>query len=1068
MLVDGLRRSLAHARGSLYVFAIVACLFLIEPSFLLGQTTFGTILGRVVDPSGGTVPSVEVQLRNERTGVAVNKTAEGDGEYVFANVEPGSYQLIFSAKGFSTYTLEHVVLEVNQTARHDVALQIGTVASSVQVTAERPLVQTDTTSVGSVIEAKQVNRIPLNGRTNMFGLLALAPGVQSAGGNPKISGSSWIGTNATMDGTLNMEMENSRLSNADPSLESVDEFRVIDSTGSAEYGGGAAQVIVSTKSGTNEFHGTLFAYNRNRALAAKNFFATGLPKAPYNRNEFGGSFGGPIKRNKLFFFGAYEALTFRSSQTNSTAQPTSALLSGNFSGLGAVIDPYTKQPFAGNSIPADRINSVAKGFFPYFSTPNFATTAAAGLGTNYVVNISQKQHNYRYEGRVDYAINSTNSLFVRYFYTDTFNYAPGTGTEKFGGDSQPLTNQNAAVSYTRTISPNIVNVAVFGLQREVDQFLSQNYNLDPGKLVPGIVPFPGLGGVPTISITGFTGFSDGLGSGDTIPNYHFTDTLTWVKGKHTFKGGFSFLRYQFLSYGNQSPQYGSVAFNGQYSGNAFADFLLGYASGSQAPLGPSNIETRNYRYGFFFQDDWRITDKLTMNVGLRYDVPTRYRNTKGAMVNWYPNLNSLVVLQGQYDPAAYPSLPIVSGKSVGLDTSNYIGNDFLQFAPRLGLAYRPLRSSRLVLRGGYGIYYDSMPWKFGSYILGANPPFAGTRSFEPAAGSIPTLFFNNAFPTGSGSTPSGVGINALSKDYRYPMTHQWNFTIESQIVANTVLRATYLGSEREHSGTVSPINVPLAAPGPVQPRRPFQPFGNINLMANGQTSNTQQLQLSALRRFASGVSFQVEYAWTKTLSGSLFDATAATVPNNWRLDRGNDPQIRQHYMIANYVYELPFGRGKRYLSSLNGPLNALLGGWETSGIVTLASGFPYSVTFTSNVLGWPNSRANIVGNPGVDNPSLRRWFNPAAYALPAQFQYGNSAPNSLFGPGFSNWDLAAFKNFRFRERWNLQFRSEFFNSLNHPNFGLPKSDITVPSQVGTITSTTGSPRVIQFALRLEF
>jgi len=300
------------------------------------------------------------------------------------------------------------------------------------------------------------------------------------------------------------------------------------------------------------------------------------------------------------------------------------------------------------------------------------------------------------------------------------------------------------------------------------------------------------------------------------------------------------------------------------------------------------------------------------------------------------------------------------------------------------------------------------------------------------------------------------------------MTHQWNFTLESQISANTVLRATYLGAEREHSGMVYPINTPLAAPGPVQPRRPYQPFGPITLYANGQTASTQQLQVSALRRFSSGLSFELEYSWTKALNGSLYDQTAPTVPNNLRLDRGNDPMIRQHYMIANYVYELPFGAGKRYLSSLHGPVNALLGGWETSGIVTLASGLPYSVTFTSNLLGWPNSRANIVGDPHVNNPNLQQWFNPAAYALPAPYTYGDSAPNSLFGPGFSNWDIAAFKNFRFTERWNLQFRSEFFNALNHPSFSNPKSDITVPSQVGTITSTSSSPRVIQFALRLEF
>jgi hypothetical protein len=327
---------------------------------------------------------------------------------------------------------------------------------------------------------------------------------------------------------------------------------------------------------------------------------------------------------------------------------------------------------------------------------------------------------------------------------------------------------------------------------------------------------------------------------------------------------------------------------------------------------------------------------------------------------------------------------------------------------------------------------------------------------------------NNAFPSGSGSAPSGVGIVAQDPSARYPLTHQWNATVETQLSSDTVVRATYLGSEREHSGMIYPINTPLAAPGAVQNRRPYQPFGTISLYTNGQTANTQQLQLSLERRYSSGLSFQVQYSLTKSLDSSATDTGQPTVPNNWRLDRGNDSLIRTHYMVGNYVYELPFGHGKRYLSSLHGVPELLLGGWQTSGIVTAASGLPYSVTFTSSVLGWPSGRANIVGNPAVSSPGVNGWFNPQAYALPAQFAYGNSAPNSLWGPGLVTWDMGVFKNFRFFERWNLQFRSEFFNTLNHANFSNPQSNISVPTQVGKIVATSTGPRVIQFALRLEF
>lgn len=1054
-------------RVSLKLFLAACFCWLILQQFTLAQSTLGTILGHVVDPSGASIADVNVSIRDESTNITTSQRTNSQGEYVFTNFKPGNYDLVFDAKGFSSKTVRHLILAVNQTVRQDVELQLGSVSSSVQVAAKDTLVQTDTSSVGSVIDSTQIRNMPLNGRTNMFGLLALSPGVQQAGTNPRIGGSSYIGVQATMDGTLDMEMENTRLSTADPSLESLGEFRVIDSTGSAEYGGGTAQVIVSTKAGSNEFHGTLFEYNRNRVTSAKNFFATGLPKAQYNRNEFGGSLGGPIKHDKLFFFGSFEALTFRTANTSLTAQPTAALLNGNFSGLGVIKDPFTNQAFPNNQIPVSEIDPSAKALSAYFATPNLPSATPGGLGTNYLANLSARQHNYRYEGRVDYAISSKNLLFARYFYTDIFNYFPGS-TEKIGGDNQPLAQQNFVVNDTQSITPNLVNVAVFGMQRETDRFFSQNVAVNPGSLVSGIVPYPGLGGVPSVSITGFTGLSDALGSGDTIPNYHASETITWTTGKHTIKGGVSFLRYQFLSYGNQDPKYGALAFTGQYTGNAFADFLLGYLAGSSKPLGPSNITARNYRYGFFLQDDWRVTNKLTVNAGIRYDLPTLYQNVTGQMVNWYPNLNSLVILKGENDASAYPSLPIITGQSVGLNTGNYLNNDLKQFAPRIGFAYRPLASNRLVLRGGYGIYYDPMPWQYGSYILGTNPPFAGTVSYEPSSNTVPTLLLSNAFPSGSGSTPSGVNIVAQDPSARYPLTHQWNATVETQLGSNMVLRATYLGSEREHSGMIYPINTPLAAPGAVQPRRPYQPFGSISWYTNGQTANTQQLQLSLRRSYSTGLTFGIEYSLTKALDSSPTDKGTPYVPNNWRLDRGNDSSIRTHYLVANYVYELPFGRGKRFLSDLSSLGDALLGGWQTSGVVTAGSGLPYSVTFTSNVLGWPSGRADIVGDPSVSSPSVSRWFNPAAYALPTPFAYGNSAPNSLWGPGLVTWDMGVFKNFRLYENSTLQFRSEFFNTLNHANFRNPQSNISVPSQVGSILGTSTDPRVVQFALRLEF
>jgi hypothetical protein len=1038
---------------------------LLFPPQAAGQSTLGTILGRVSDSSGAALPQATVTLINENTNVTSSTTTGSTGDYVFSNLIPSPYRIKVTAAGFADYTVNHVVLNVNQTVRQDATLKVGSVSTSLEVTAEIPVVQTDTSSVGTVVESQQVSRIPLNGRTDMFGLLALVPGVQGAGANARISGNSWRGgAVATMDGLINMEMENSRLSDADPSLESVQEFKVVSSTASAEYGAGTAQVIVATKSGTNSFHGSAFEYNRVKSLTAKSFFATSKP--PYTRNEYGASLGGPVKKNKLFFFGSYEAYRYRTSSTMSSAQPSTALVNGDFTGLGTITDPLSGSPFPDNKIPVSRFSSISKTLLPYFVTPNIATSQPGGLGTNYIINLGAKQDNYRYEGRLDYTLDEKNSFFIRYYKTDRSPaYSPGV-TEKMGGVDFSYWMQSMVLNYTHVFTPSIMNVLTVGKTREADHRLSQNSNMLQSTLIPGVGTVKALG-LPSVGITGFTGLGDDGGSADIMPTYQISDTLTWVKSAHTIKAGFSALRYCFHNWQYSSANF---SFTGAYSGNAFADFLLGDLMGSSRPLNTLDIAPLNYHYGFFFQDDWRLTPKLTVNIGMRYEVPTKYTNDIGGMANWYPELNQIVVLKGDYNSEGYPTLPLVAGSSVGRTTSNYVNNDLTQFSPRLGFAYRPLGTSRLVVRAGAGIFYDTWPWTFGTFALGNNPPFAGTQTFEPTSSTTPTLTFDNPFPVGTGKTVSnGISANAIDPNVRYPRTYQWNLTVESEVMANTSVRATYLGSERVHASNNYPINSPATmAPGDIQSRRPYQPFGNINYYQNNLTANTQQLQLSLARRFASGLSFGVDYQLTHALAAAAYDLAGATDPLNLRLDRGNDPNIRRHYMTANYVYELPFGKGRQYANALPSVLDAIIGGWETSGLVTLGSGLPYSVTFSSNLVGWRSNYANRVGDPSVEDQSIKNWFNPAAFAKPDPYTYGNAAPYSLFGPGFSGWDMGLYKNFRIKELAKLQFRSEFFNTLNHPCFGNPASNISATATVGKITWTTNTPRTIQFALRAEF
>lgn len=1085
-----MRRSpLFRLRGDLVSVWLGAALllFVVAPVTLRGQTGMGTILGRATDNSGAVVPNAKVILHNEATNVSNVTQTNEVGEYVFSNLIPGVYEVTVSQQGFSLFTVSHVELSVSQTVREDAQLAVGANTTSVNVTASAPLVQTDTSSVESVIDSKQISTMPLDGRTNIFGLLALAPGVQGGAWGmyvPKFGGNTVEGSyNVRIDGTDASESENEYIGIGDPSLDAIAEFKVIDSMGSAKYGNGGASVIMVTKSGTNQVHGTAFEYNRVKELAAQNFFATGLPKSPYIRNEFGGSLGGPIKKDKLFFFGSYEGLTFRSSNTSESAMPTPALLNGDFSGLPAIIDPSTGLPFPGNQIPSSRFSPVSQFFNKYFDTPNLPSSAPGGLGTNYVVNLRSVTDEFRYEGRGDYNINSKNQLSAMWFDA---RYVPRTGpgtSPKFGGWTNPATYQNVAINWTSTINPTLTNLASFGFHRVWDKFAYQ----DAGKVdmhsLFSQMPQPpaGLGGLPSITIPGFNGLYESGGGGDNEQTYEFTDTLTWAKGKHLIEAGASVMHWKFTNYGLDDN--GAFTFNGYYTSggnsnapnyNAFADYLLGDLSASNYAVLPVSATPVNDRFGFFVTDNWRATSKLTLNLGLRYDLDTLYQNSPGNMSNFYPNLDELVVLKGTGRPDLFPGIPIVSGSSAGLNSGNYIGTDHKMVSPRIGLAYRPLGNSKLILRGGYGLYYVSIPWVWGSYQLVRNAPFTAELNYVPAAGLTPTLTFADPFPTGEGTNLAAVNpsANALPTNYRYPATHQWNLTVESQISPNTSVRVSYLGSESEHQTQEFNLNDPVPQPVPAgesyQGLRPYQPFSSITLWANDLSSNTQQLQLSARRHFASGLQFQGEFSWTKMLDcGSYPEGPWPTDNRNIRLDRGDDSYVRPLNFVGNYTYELPFGKGRHFLGSASRAADLIVGGWQTSGIVTIANGLPFSLNFDSSLPGWPSNYADKVGNPHVSNPSLTQWFNPAAYAAPAAYTFGNAAPNSLFGPHYFDWDTGIFKTFPLTEKFKLTFRSDLMNVLNHPNFANPNNDISQPS-AGTITWASGPPRAVQFSLRLAF
>jgi outer membrane receptor protein involved in Fe transport len=1035
---------------------------------LLSQSNRAVIVGTVTDPSGASVSSAVVTATNQDTNIETKGAMASDGQYTVTNLPPGVYTVTVSANGFVTKAVRNVRLLVNQTARVDVPLALGAVSSRVEVEAAAPLVQSETSSIGQVVTSRQVTQMPLDGRGNIFSLLALAPGVMSTGQNPVIGGGVWFGsTNMTVDGVSNIDTGNERLSPVAPSLEAIQEFKVIADNASAEFGRGGAQVLVETKSGTNEFHGSLFAFNRNRALAAKNFFATSLPLPPFNRNEFGGSLGGPVVKNKLFFFGSFEGLRRVMSTPVISSVPTPALKAGNFAGLGVIRDPYTKLPFPNNQIPASSISSVSKALLAYTSDPNQAGTSAAGLGNNFVYNTPTREANDRYSGRMDYQVTSNDKITGRYYFAGDGPYLSGVSpaTDKYGNWAGfGTSSHNAGLSYTRLLSPALVNEARFGFLQINYYRTPQNYNLDPSSLVPGLTsPLPGLGGLPTINITNFTSIFDQPGSGDLQRSYEFYDNLSWVLGKHSLKFGGEYQRSSAFNFQNPAPARGSFTFDGRYTGNAFADFLLGYTSGTARATQNLQVEPQNNRGALFVQDDWTYSPRLTLNLGLRWEYEGPFENGYGQLTNFDPSTGKIVLISGTPNPV-FANLPIVDGKSLNIDSSNYLQRNLHNFSPRIGFAYRPFGTGRFVVRGSYGIYYNVIPAYIGYTGLAQNPPFLAVQTFAALPGSVPSLTLANPFP-GTGSIPANPVVNAVARNRRNGYMQQWNFTLEGEVMRNTALRISYIGNKGTHLDRRLDLNDPGPVPGVVQRYRPYQPFSNIFYYESGANSFLNQLQIGVVRRYSSGLTFQVEYQFSKELNEQPYGISSPTSPFNARLDWGNSDLIRRHYATLNYVYELPFGKGRRF--TMSGITDALLGGWQIAGISTMGTGLPYSVTFTSQVTGQPSSRADIIGDP-TGAQTLAQWFNPAAFAVPAPYRYGNSGRNFLFGPGIVTWDQAFYKNFRITERINLQFRSELFNILNHPSFSNPASNISAPSTVGRITSTSNTPRDVQFGMRLSF
>jgi hypothetical protein len=1076
--------------------ALGAALLLGLSPAVYAQTVTGTILGNLTDASGAAITAAVVTIVNEETGRELKAAVNATGEYFAPSLDPGSYTVRAELTGFRPSVVRNVRLLATRTVRVDVVLEPGAVQQTVEVTASAPVITSENATIGNVLESSTIRSLPLNGRT-LDRLIRISAGVTSdSASNPRVAGSAyWGGIQFNVDGVTYNDVGNgggaysyrNGLSTL-PSVDSIQEFKMDSNSQKAEYEGSVSATVVS-KSGTNELHGSVLWFNRNKAYAAKNFFATALPNPPFNRNEFGYTVGGPIVKNKTFFFHSYEGLRERTSRTNTLSVATQAMRNGDFSGLPTLIDPLTGSPFPNNQIPANRIDARSKALLEKVPLPNQAGTLN-GTQQNYIVNLPNISDVNRWGARIDHRFSDRDSVWINLNYSkgDPYfvaqAYPPAYGSWENGGYS----TQSANFTWMHTFTPNTMNEARYGYLRHASVRQGMNRDFNPLTLFPQLYPVA-YGGLPNANIFGHTAIGD-YGGSDRTPQLtpQYIDNFTHIRGRHTIKTGFDIANHRAASFpavgglGSGLANNGGLGrfdFDGRYTQDAtrqpahgVADFLLGYPYASYRSTTSPTALFYSTRYSFYAQDDWQVTPRLTLNFGVRYMVQSVWKERDRQQAQFDFAGNRLVIPGPAFPAQAQQRLiqayPVFTTQEAGL-SDDILTTDTNNIAPRFGFALRPFGGNRTVVRGGIGVYYNFLPVYIGFRQLGFNnPPFLLAESFEAAATRTPTITLAAPFP-GEGRISPNPSITAVERDIRNSESYQWNLTVEREVRANLGVRGSYVGNHSTHLPWYNyPINVPVTqAPGAIQPRRPYQPWADILLLAGGGDSNLHQLQLEAIQRYANGLTFQIEYSWTRSLD-NVPVVGGPQDPYNARADRGNSDQIRRHIFTAAYSYELPFGPGKRF-APVNGPVRHLVGGWALSGITYLRTGVPFSVSFSANQVGWVSSRADLVGDPKLPRGerSILRWFDASAFRVPAPFTYGNSARNLLFAPGDIVFDVSVLKNFVIDEHRSVQFRAEFFNMPNHANFGGPGANISVPASVGRIFGA-GDPRQIQFGLKILF
>lgn len=1098
--------------------ALLFCLSVVGSA----QVHTASLTGLVTDPAGAVVSAARVKARNKATNVEWETMTDASGYYTFASLPIGTYTITVEAQGFKKSLRDNVILEVAQKARIDFALEVGAVAETVVVEASAPLLATQEASPGKVVENRMVRDLPLSIR-NWDDLLGLVAGVQgdryteegggtAAGrtGGVNVHGVRSLQNNFVLDGvdnnSISTNVQELTTQIARPSVDSIDEFKVTTNPYSAENGRSPGSLIsVTTRSGSNAFHGTIYEFHRNRVFDATNFFLnrTGQKKGQHIQNQFGGNVGGPIVKDRAFFFFNYEGTRIRKGTTRLANVPLPNERRGDFSAAAAAANRTTYaslidrvgdcvgagNPFPDNKIPERCLDPVAQRILSLVPLPNIVPATGPLNVNNYVRVPTIEDDTDSYTVRGDWHPNSRNTIFVRYTYSDRFRFVPGafggivdgTSTSAFG--RLFMKAHSAAIGWNRLIGSRAVNEFRIGWGRNDSTGVQDPFGLNTlaefgirgvpdNPIYSGGLPginISGRGGTPTIG--GTTSGTTRLGSPDFLPKFQKTNQFQWLDtvsltyGVHQMKFGVDIRGPMRNIYLDVPGLRGTWNFDGQRTGIGLADFLLGYPSGAQL----SNLAIVDARYkmfSWFVQDDWKVTPKLTLNLGLRYDFATWPYEGADRMTNL--NLTTAQV----FTPANSPF-----GRSlVKSDKNNY--------APRLGIAYQI--TPRIVLRTGYGRFYMLFERAGSEDQLGLNLPWlvnnvvAATTTNATANNMRVRTGFNLSLDPSS-VNPVTVRLRAVHPESVMPVVDQWNFGFQWLLPGDLVATVDYVGTKGTHLSVLRNLNQQFFnRDGTGTGIIPFPAFGPIEFRENMGNSIYHGGELTIEKRFREGFSFNLAYTFSKSIDQAmehLFSGGSNSFMQNardLRQQRGrSDFDYRQRFVVS-YIYEIPLGKGKKYLTE--GAASHILGGWRISGVTNLRSGRPFTVFASANnsLVGNRGGLANALadclrdGTLPEDQRTVDRWFDITAYAVPTPARLGTCGRNTLEGPGLVNFDFALARSFDyFGENRRLEFRWEMFNIFNTPQFGLPGNNRS-SGDVGRISSLAGDPRVMQFALKFYF